>query len=134
MSARRLHETLYLVNATVLLTHQMDAAYWREWDLFGMPGGVQLYLVLNLPIVALILYGARALAVGRGAGVIISWLVVASGFIAVGLHAYLLLRGHEEFRLPVSLGLLAATSVLSVAQAVVLIRARAQLAGTAASG
>lgn len=131
MSARRLHETLYLVNATVLLTHQMDAAYWREWDLFGLPGGVQLYLVLNLPIVALILYGARALALGRGAGVIISWLVVASGFIAVGLHAYFLLRGHEEFRLPVSLGLLAATSVLSVAQALVLLRARAQLAGIA---
>jgi hypothetical protein len=27
----RAAEALYLANASVLLTHQIDAAYWHEW-------------------------------------------------------------------------------------------------------
>jgi hypothetical protein len=44
---------LYLVNATILITHQIDAAYWHEWELFKMPGGIQLNLLLNIPLVML---------------------------------------------------------------------------------
>lgn len=111
-----MREWLYLLNATVLLTHQVDAAYWHEWELFGLPGGVQLFLLLNLPIVALVLYGQRALALQRPSGAVISWLLVASGLLAAGLHSLFLLGGDSGFSLPVSLGLLIATLVLSLAQ------------------
>jgi len=111
---------LYLANGTVLLTHQIDAAYWHEWDLFGLPGGAPLFMLTNLPIVFLVLYGSRALALGRTSGVLLSWALVAAGLLAVGLHSFFLLRGHEEFGVPVSLGLLAATLLLSLAQAVLL--------------
>lgn len=132
MTARQSHEALYLANATVLLTHQVDAAYWHEWELFGMPGGVELFLLLNLPIVLLVLLGARAVALGRASGAVLSWVLVASGFVAVGLHAVFLSRGHEAFGTPVSLGLLAATLVLSTAQAVAAVRcSRAPVAPSA---
>ena len=27
--------------------HQVDAAYWREWSMFYLPGGIQGYLLLK---------------------------------------------------------------------------------------
>jgi len=111
---------LYLVNAAILITHQIDAAYWHEWDLFGMPGGIQLNLLLNIPLVMLILFGQQCLAQGRTAGIVFSWLLVAGGVIAAGIHSYFLLQGDDAFRLPVSLGLLATTLILSLVQAIML--------------
>jgi len=111
---------LYLVNAAILITHQIDAAYWHEWDLFGMPGGIQLNLLLNIPLVMLMLFGQQCLTQGRTAGIVFSWLLVAGGVIAAGIHSYFLLQGDDAFRLPVSLGLLATTFLLSLTQAIVL--------------
>lgn len=113
---------IYALNATVLLVHQMEAAFWHEWRLFGMPGGLQLYLALNLPIVLLILSGQGALARGDYAGIGIGWAVVAAGLFAVAFHAFHLALGDPAFTLPISYALLAATFVLSLMQAVLLIR------------
>lgn len=115
---------LYLLNAAVLITHEIDSAYWHEWELFGMPGGIQLFLVLNLLLVILVLYGHQALVQGRVSGRIFSWMLVAGGLFAISIHSYFLLQGSESFRLPVSLGLLAATFFLSLAQAVVMLITR----------
>ena len=68
---------LYLLNAAVLITHEIDSAYWHEWELFGMPGGIQLFLVLNLLLVMLVLYGYQTLVQGRASGLVFSWLLVA---------------------------------------------------------
>ena len=115
---------LYLLNAAVLITHEIDSAYWHEWELFGIPGGIQVFLVLNLPLVIVVLYGFEAVAMGRSSGIIFSWLLVAGGFFAVVIHTYFLLKGSEAFRLPASLLLLMTTLVLSLAQALALLRAR----------
>lgn len=117
---------LYGLNASVLLVHQMDAAYWQEWTLFGLPGGLQFYLLLNLPLVGLVLYGGQALALGWSAGRVMSGVLAASGLFAVGFHAAHLLAGDPGFRLPVSLGLLAATALLSPLQAALLWATRAR--------
>ncbi len=53
---------LCLLNVTVLLVHQIDAAYWHEWEMFRMPGGNQVNLLLNLPIVALVLHAYARVA------------------------------------------------------------------------
>lgn len=113
----RVLETLFFANAIVLLAHQIDAAFWHEWVLFGLPGGIQFFLLLNLPIIALVLYGQRSLALGRPSGKAFSWALAASGLFAAVFHGFHLLRGDEAFRLPFSLTLLVATFVLSVAQA-----------------
>jgi len=112
-----LHRRVYAGNATVLLCHQVDAAYWQEWTLFGLPGGVQLFVLLNAPIVLLVLHGAVALGLGRRSGDVLSAVLAAAGLFAVVFHGVHLLLGDDAFRLPVSLGLLAATAVLSPWQA-----------------
>ena len=117
---------LYLLNASVLLTHEIDSAYWKEWQLFGMPGGIQLFLVLNLILVFVVLYGLKALAQGRRAGIALSWVLVAGGWFAGLIHSYFITSGYPSFRLPMSLLLLAATFVLSSLQAVALVRFQRQ--------
>jgi len=115
---------LYLLNASFLLTHEIDSAYWKEWQLFGMPGGIQLFLILNLILVFVVLYGLQALAQGRRAGILLSWVLVAGGWFAGFIHTYFIASGDEAFRLPMSVLLLAATFILSSMQAVALLRFR----------
>jgi hypothetical protein len=115
---------LYLLNAAVLITHEIDSAFWHEWELFGIPGGVQLFLGINLALVIVVLYGQQALALGSTSGVVLSWALVVGGLFAATIHGAFLLQGSQAFRNPVSLALLGATFVLSVAQAAVLVVAR----------
>jgi len=35
---------------SLLILHQIDAAYWKEWEMFYVSGGIQVFLVFNLVI------------------------------------------------------------------------------------
>lgn len=107
---------LFLANATVLLTHQIDAAYWHEWELFFIPGGNQVNLLLNLPIIALVMYSHSRVNSNIHTGLAFYKLLAALGFLTVGIHAYFFLRGSESFMQPMSVALLLATFALSVWQ------------------
>jgi len=41
---------LYLVNAILLINHEIDSAFWKEWELFKLPGGIGGFLILHFPI------------------------------------------------------------------------------------
>ena len=115
MSYRRL-EALYVLNATLLLTHEIDSGYWREWRLFHLPGGDQGFLLVHLLLLPLVLVGLAELARGRRSGLRFSLGLAGAGILALLLHGFFLLRGHPEFRLPVSLLVLAASAVVSLVQ------------------
>ncbi len=115
---------LYLLNATVLIAHEIDSAFWREWELFGLPGGIQLFVALHLVVVAIVLYGAQTITLGRSSGVAFAWLLAAGGLFAAVVHSVFLLQGGAAFRAPVSILLLVASAVLSVAMVVALIGLR----------
>jgi general stress protein CsbA len=119
---RTIHEALYFGNAVVLLPHQIDAAYWHEWRLFALPGGIQLFLAMNVPIVAVVLFGLRQLAANHASGKVFSWILIGSGFFAASFHSYFLLQGDQAFQLTASIGCLIATFVLSLLQGIVLWR------------
>ena len=115
---------LYLLNSALLFTHEIDSAYWNEWALFGIPGGIQLFLIINLALILLVMHGFECVVRNQARGKFYSWLVVGAGFFAVIAHSYFLLRGQPQFRLPVSLILLVAIFLVSIAQAVVTVRWR----------
>ncbi len=48
---------IYLINAILLINHEIDSAYWKEWELFKLPGGIGGFLLLHFPLLFLILYG-----------------------------------------------------------------------------
>lgn len=113
---------LYLVNASVLISHEIESAYWHEWELLGIPGDVQVFVILNLILVIAVLYGLWRLVEGQRSGIIFSWGLALSGLFAVVVHGYFLIQGDQAFRLPLSFGLLLATLLLSMAQILVLLR------------
>jgi len=48
---------LYLINAIRLINHEIDSAFWKAWELFKLPGGINGFLILHFPLLFLILYG-----------------------------------------------------------------------------
>jgi hypothetical protein len=111
-------EILYLVNSALLFTHEVDSGYWKEWELFGLPGGIQLFLLMNMVLVLIGLVGLRYLVLQRRAGLWFSLVQAASGIFAFVIHGIFMLKGHAEFTLPVSMALLALTFLTSIAQGV----------------
>lgn len=113
---------LCMLNAVVLITHQIDAAYWKEWELFRIPGGNQVNLALNLPIIGLVLYALREVSREIRFALRAQWLIVFLGFLTVALHTMFFAMGHDQFLQPMSIALLIGTGVLSSAQAMLLRR------------
>jgi hypothetical protein len=107
---------LYLANLLLLTTHEIDSAYWQEWNLFGLPGGIQVFLLLNLFVLLLAIIGYRQLLLGARGGVWFSLALAAAGLFAFVVHGYFILAGHPEFTLPASLVVLSLTAIVSVAQ------------------
>lgn len=110
---------LYVVNAVLLIDHEIDSAYWKEWDLFGLKGGIGGFLLLHLPLLGAVLYGLVLVERRMVAGLILSLLLGVGGLFAFGIHTYFLRRGRAEFRAPISQSILYATLLVSLAQAVV---------------
>jgi hypothetical protein len=109
---------VYLVNAVTLIVHEIDSAYWKEWELFRLPGGPTGFLLLHFPLVALILVGFVHVAQGFHSGLIVSMVLSLGGLFAFGVHRYFISRGRDEFTTPVSQAILLATLVLSLVQGV----------------
>ena len=70
---------LYLVNTVLLILHEMDSAYWKEWELFRLPGGIGGFLLIHFPLYLVGLYGLVLVSQGTGAGMVLSIVVGAAG-------------------------------------------------------
>ena len=108
---------LYLVNAVLLTTHEIDSAYWKEWELFKLPGGSTGFLLLHLPLVFLILWGLVMVFQRSPAGLALSLILSLAGIFAFTIHVIFIKKGRNEFNVPVSLFLLIATLFVSLVQA-----------------
>ena len=107
---------LYLANTLALIVHEIDSAYWQEWELFHLPGGERGFLLLHFPLLLPVLYGLVLLDRGARAGLIFSLILCGGGLFAFSIHTFFIRRGNPEFKTPVSLGILWATLLLSLAQ------------------
>jgi hypothetical protein len=107
---------IYLVNAVLLITHEIDSAYWQEWEMFRLPGGVTGFLILHFPLLFIILYGLVLVYQQSFAGLIFSLLLCFGGLFAFAIHTVFLKKGRTEFRVPLSLFILVSTLVVSLIQ------------------
>jgi hypothetical protein len=112
---------LYLVNAVLLINHEIDSAYWKEWELFKLPGGITGFLVIHFPLLFLVLYGLILVYKQSDVGLIFSLLLSFGGLFAFGIHMFFIKKGREEFKVPISIVILVGTLIVSIAQAVITI-------------
>lgn len=113
---------LYLANAVVLITHEIDSAYWHEWEMFRLPGGIQLFLILHIGLIGFVLYGYRAVVLWSSRAKLYSYLLASLGISACLIHGSFLVAGAAQFRSPMSIALLLATLVFSAWQILVVRR------------
>jgi hypothetical protein len=111
----------YLTNSVLLIVHEMDSVYWKEWDLFGLGGGVSGFLVLHFPLLFLGLYGLVLVFQRTFAGLIFSLVIGLAGLGGFAIHTYFIRKGHKEFTTPLSLFILWGMLIVSLAQIIVTI-------------
>ena len=111
---------VYLSNLALLITHEIDSAFWHEWDLFQLPGGIQLFLLINLVLILIFLIGAESVISKEKSGKIFSYLLAISGILAFFIHLFFILKGNTEFLLPVSVLILLLIFITSVVQLILL--------------
>jgi len=106
----------YFVNAVLLIIHEIDSAYWKEWELFKLRGGITGFLIIHFPLISLILFGLLAITQWYVVGIIFSFILCLSGLFAFTIHTYFLKKGKDEFNTPISIAILIATLVISLTQ------------------
>jgi hypothetical protein len=101
-------EKSYFATLLALIVHQIDAAYWHEWDLFHLPGGVQGYLLFNLLALPVLLLGYRHVVLGSPQARMYARICAALGIATFLIHAGFAAAGERSFHLPLSIAIIAA--------------------------
>jgi hypothetical protein len=101
------------------MNHEIDSAYWNEWKLFKLPGGISGFLWFHFITIPPVLYGLVLVSRNDPLGLIFSLVVALTGIFAFGIHMYFIKKGKDEFNVPMSLAILVATLVISVIQIIV---------------
>jgi len=107
---------VYILNSTLLIVHEIDSAYWREWELFRLPGEIAGFLAIHLLLVGLIMYGLIEVFLGSSIGYYINGIVALSGVFAFSIHTYFIRQGNQQFKTTASQMLLYAILASSLMQ------------------
>lgn len=105
-----------ILNLTLLITHQVDAAYWHEWEMFSIPGGIQFFDIFNFVIFLGLLGCFSAIVQRKPSGFASSIVIATVSGIVLPIHAAFALAGFSEFNLPVSIAAIVGTFAASVWQ------------------
>ena len=92
---------LYVVNATLLLLHEIESAYEKEWEILKLPGKITGFLLLHIPIIILIFYGLIEIDKNSAAGMIIGIFTGIGGIIPFIVHK-IIVRKKDHFNLLIS--------------------------------
>lgn len=125
----RVLDRVAALNLSLVMAHQADAAYWREWEMFGLPGGIQFFTLFNLAAFMLLLWFFAALVSRRRTGLRGLFVIAALSGVVLPIHAGFALAGFEQFHLPVSIAVIVGTFVVSVWQGLLTWRARLEFTG-----
>ncbi len=104
----------YMLNAVAFILHEMDAVFWKEWELFGIASeylGLIVFILAHVPLFLVVFYGMMNL--GKKSGLAISLVMGVFGMVHFVLHAAI---GRDYFVTPFSSGLVNAVFVISAVQ------------------
>ncbi|MBD3288024.1 hypothetical protein GF337_04405 [candidate division KSB1 bacterium] len=91
----------YILNATLLLLHEIESAYEKKWEILKLPGKITGFLLMHIPIILLFFYGAIEIENVSTAGMIIGTVFGVAGILPFLVHKFFI-RKPELFNLPIS--------------------------------
>lgn len=115
---------IYLMNAVILINHEIDSAYWQEWKLISPNDkiGIKGFLLLHVPLLFIFLLGLVLVYDHKFSGMIISLILSGSGLFAFFFHFYHLRKGKPEFNTVISKTMIVSTLIISVFQIILTIK------------
>ncbi len=105
----------FLLNAVLLILHEMDAVLWREWRIFGVKDdafGRVAFLLVHVPIFALILLALVHFTTRSGRAIA----SLMAAFLIVHFFLHWSAFSRRLFNEPVSAGIIAAMLAVSLVQ------------------
>ena len=73
--------SIYILNATLLLLHEIESSYEKEWEILKLPGRITGFLIMHMPIILLFFYGVIEIEKGSMTGLIIGVITGISGLL-----------------------------------------------------
>ena len=92
---------LYIVNATLLLLHEIESAYEKEWEILNLPGKITGFLLLHIPILLLVFYGLLEIEKNTTIGLIFGMILGVGGVIPSIVHK-VVFKTPDQFNLTIS--------------------------------
>jgi len=92
---------LYVINATLLILHEIESAYEKEWEILKLPGKITGFLLLHVPIIILIFYGLIEIEKLSTIGLVFGIITGIGGIIPFIVHK-IIVRRNEHFNLIIS--------------------------------
>jgi hypothetical protein len=97
---------LYTIVFTLLIVHEIDSAYWKEWEMFNLPGGIQLFNFIHIVLIPPLLLGYGEIIKGTRKGIVFSILTGFLGLFAFVIHSIFFTIGYNQFDNPTSISIL----------------------------
>ena len=91
----------YILNATLLLLHEIESAYEKEWEILKIPGRITFFLILHIPIILILFYGLLEIEKLSPIGLWLGVITGIGGMIPFLVHKIFVKR-KESFNLPIS--------------------------------
>ena len=121
---------VYILNATLLINHEIDSSYWKEWNLMLSISGrssnvnndqknMNIFLLLHIPLIFLIMYGLKEIIQKSFIGLTISIVLCFGGFFAFFFHMHFIKKGRIEFNTSISKIMIAGIFILSIIQLII---------------
>ena len=90
---------LYIANATLLLLHEIESAYEKEWELLKLPGKITGFLLFHVPIIILIFYGLIEIEKVSVIGLIFGVIMGIGGIVPFIVHKIIVKKTESFSRL-----------------------------------
>jgi len=112
---------LYIINSVLIISHEIDSAYYKEWTLFKLPYGRTSFMIIHFFLLLFILYGLLLLATGAALGFFFSLLLSSGGIFAFLIHMYFIKIGRPEFKSFISIFILTSMFIISTIQMAIIL-------------
>jgi hypothetical protein len=87
---------LYILNATLLVLHELESAYEKEWEILQLPGRITGFLLLHVPLLLLLFYGLLEVEKNSAVGMVFGVVFGIGGIIPFIVHR-LVFRTADRF-------------------------------------
>ncbi len=91
----------FILNATLLLLHEIESSYEREWEILKLPRKISGFLILHIPIILILFYGVVEIEKQTQIGLVLGVISGIGGIIPFLVHR-VIIRRKDRFNLLIS--------------------------------